>query len=126
MLHDDVSKLGPGSDRAAIGPSGQDEAAANSSPERQHDEVVGPPSGAPPPLGHRSRVRIVVDANRKLELRSHPVAKVDLSERNVHRGEHVPPSLVDLGRQAEADRCDLSSCEQRFDRALERGQQLVL
>ena len=109
----------------------RDHSAADPGAERQHHEVVDAASGTRAPFGDRSRVRVVVEADRQAEAVLHQRAERAIDERDVHAFDDDTRRLVDRRRDAEADRPDLvveqchdrrlELCEHRFLRVLRVG-----
>ena len=76
--------LGAGSDEAAVRLAVEDQPAADTGPEGEHDHVVSP-SRADLPLGDRGRVAVVVEGDRDARTARSVIAKVEVGERNVDR-----------------------------------------
>jgi hypothetical protein len=87
VVEDDVTQLGARADPSAVRPAVEDQPAADAGPERQQDEVGRSAARSELPLGDRSGVAVVVDPDRKPEPFGHPVAEIDVGERNMDRGD---------------------------------------
>ena len=95
-----VAELSRRADRTAIHLPVEDEPAADARAEGEHHHVARSASGADLPLGERRRVRVVVDPDRQREPLAHPVAEVEIGERNVHGRDRPARALVDRRREA--------------------------
>ena len=106
-VDDDVAELSCRAEVATVELAVEDQAAADPGAEREHDHVVGAAARAEAVLRERRGVRVVLERNREAEPRREVVAEVEAGERNVHRGARAPRSLVDEGRDADAERPDV-------------------
>ena len=125
VLDHHVPELRGRAREAAVRLSVEDQSAADAGPERQEDQVAGAAPGPETPLGDRGRVRVVVDRDAHPPPALHPVAKVDVGERDVRREDGAPRRLVDRGRDGEPESPD-AVVEQLLDRVVEAGQQVFL
>ena len=112
-------------DRTAIHLPVEDEPAADARAEGEHHHVARSASGADLPLGERRRVRVVVDPDREREALPHPVAEVEIGERNVHGRDRPARALVDRRGEPEADR-DHTVSAQLLDHFVQAGEQILL
>ena len=122
---DHVAELRAGADRASVGAPAEDQSAADARAEREHDHVGRAAAGSGAPLRDRRRVAVVVDRHGQRQPLAHHVSERHVDERDVHRPDRRPGSLVDPRRDAEADRDD-ALVEQLADRGLEPVEELVL
>jgi len=60
-----------------------------------------------PPFPNRSRIRVVLEADRQTKLAVHVVAKRKVGQRKIHALDDDAAPLVDRRRHAESDRLDL-------------------
>ena len=72
---DDVAELHAAAVRAAERPAAGDHAAAEPRAEREHHDVVHPAPDAGAPLADRRCIRVVVEADRQVELAAHVIAQ---------------------------------------------------
>ena len=79
--------------------------AADAGPEREHDHVVAPLPGPDPGLGQARHVGVVVDLHGQVQPRGHLGDERNVGDGHVDRVGDPPAALIDLRRQAEADRC---------------------
>ena len=102
-LEHHVAELGRGAARSAVEPAAEDQPAADTRAEGQHDHVLRAAAGADRPLGHRSGIRVVVDRDRQPQVLLGSLSQRDALERNVNREDRRAFALVDRRRDADAD-----------------------
>ena len=81
VLDHDVAELGPAPVQLPV----DHDAAAAARPQRQHHDRLRPAAGARHELGIGRGVRVVLDADRKVEPLRHPAAQVEALQRDVDR-----------------------------------------
>ena len=89
VLEHHVADLGARADEAAVWLAVQDQTAADPCAERQHDHVARAAAGADLPLGDRRSVRVVVQRDGQGDDVCHPVAKVEIVQRDVYRAHYA-------------------------------------
>ena len=100
-LDHDVAELGAGTGRAAVDLAVEDQAAADSGPDRQHHRVVGAAGGAVEVLGEGGDVGVVVDEDRQPGPFADQLADRQVVDREVDRGDRNTTVVVDRRRDPE-------------------------